>query len=283
MLKFKKIYLKSFYMGVDILMEKFVNLLSKLYNERYIRQIQMLVERKIPCGVFTNNDDVNLLLQIKNIGINIQCICVDEPAQIKSFQNENLPIVTLKEFSKLQSKPIFMLFLSGPEVYHYLFTKFGIETLMIGNVDWYEQYYNYIYNNLPALFSAYKLLKSEKSKDTFCHYLKGRLSNKFSNYEFAPEQQYWLEGFFPNKGDIVIDGGAYDGGTSVDFAIQGAMVYAFEMDANNYKNCLKRTEKYDNIILENMGLGSEENEIPYISGGAGSHKTESNTEKKGGG
>ena len=65
------------------------------------------------------------------------------------------------------------------------------------------------------------------------------------DYRFAPEPQYFLEGFFPAEGDIAIDGGAYDGATSADFAKQGAQVYAFEMSEANYKNCLARAEKDD--------------------------------------
>ena len=80
-----------------------------------------------------------------------------------------------------------------------------------------------------------------------------------------------MEGFLPTDGDIAIDGGAYDGATSRDFAMQGAKVYAFEMDFNNYKNCLNRADKY-NFTIENLGLSNQEGEEFYSVGGVGSRK-----------
>ena len=75
----------------------------------------------------------------------------------------------------------------------------------------------------------------------------------------------------PVKGDIAIDGGAYDGATSRDFAMQGAKVYAFEMSAQNYKNCLARAEKY-NFVIENIGLSNHEGLENYSGGGTGARK-----------
>ena len=73
-------------------------------------------------------------------------------------------------------------------------------------------------------------------------------------------------------GDIAIDGGAYDGGTAIDFAKFGAKVFAFEMDATNYKNCVTKLENSENITLENFGLSNKESVENYFSGGAGSSK-----------
>ena len=154
---------------------------------------------------------------------------------------------------------------------HYYFKKFNIETLQLADLNSMENQYNYTLNNLTGLFKTYQLLGDDESKEVFLHSIKGKLTNKLSDFKFAPEAQYWLKGFYPTEGDIVIDGGAFDAGTSVDFAMQGAKVYAFEMDETNYQNCLARAEKYK-FTIENMGLSSEESEESYIQGGVGSHK-----------
>ena len=100
------------------------------------------------------------------------------------------------------------------------------------------------------------------------------------DFRFAPEPQYFLNGFLPKAGDIAIDGGAYDGATAVDFAKEGAQVYAFEMNASNYKNCLAPAEKFG-FKIENLGLSNQEGDAFYSVGRAGSRKLSINSNKKG--
>ena len=50
----------------------------------------------------------------------------------------------------------------------------------------------------------------------------------------------------------------------------GAQVFAFEMDADNYKNCLERVGGNPNITLENLGLSDRVCEENYYSNNAGS-------------
>ena len=128
--------------------------------------------------------------------------------------------------------------------------------------------------NLSEIYSAYKMLGSDESRKVFCAAIKGDLTGKINDYLFAPEPQYFLEGFTPDANDIAIDGGAYDGATALNFAKCGVKVYAFEMDAANYKNCRARLDASAgyNITLENLGLSDKEGEFTYFSGGVGSRK-----------
>ena len=53
--------------------------------------------------------------------------------------------------------------------------------------------------------------------------------------------------------------------------MQCAKVYAFEMSARNYKNCLARAKKY-NFVIENLGLSNREGVEHYSEGGVGASK-----------
>ena len=66
------------------------------------------------------------------------------------------------------------------------------------------------------------MLGGDESKKVVCAAIKGDLTGKISDYRFATEPQYFLEGFLPSAGDIAIDGGAYDGATALAFAKRGA-------------------------------------------------------------
>lgn len=150
------------------------------------------------------------------------------------------------------------------------FSRYGVNLFFNGNTNFFESLYNFYIQHLSELYKVYEML-DEESKKVFLASIKGKLTNQVKDFRYAPEPQYFLEGFLPVEGDIAIDGGAYDGGTSRDFAIQGAKVYAFEMSAENYKNCLPRAEKY-NFVIENLGLSDREGQELYFQGGAGSGK-----------
>ena len=57
----------------------------------------------------------------------------------------------------------------------------------------------------------------------------------------------------------------------MDFVKQGAKVYSFEMDADNYRNCLAPAEKFG-FTIENLGLSGREGEEFYFPNGVGSRK-----------
>ena len=156
-----------------------------------------------------------------------------------------------------------------------LFEKFGVRLCEIGNANYLESLYNFYVQNLPALFSVYEMFSEEESRKVFLASIKGKLTGQVQDFRFAPEPQYFLEGFLPESGDIAIDGGAYDGATSRDFTMQGAKVFAFEMSAENYPKCLDRAEKY-NFTIENLGLSKQEGEEFYFQNGTGSTKGRGN-------
>jgi len=74
--------------------------------------------------------------------------------------------------------------------------------------------------------------------------------------------------------EIFIDGGSYDGNTSVDFKNwcgSGGYVYAWEPDSNNRKNCEQLLKKYNiNYQLIPKGLWSKTEELKFKMNGGSS-------------
>ena len=251
----------------------FIKMISELHGQRYAVRFQRLIQNKIPCGFlcgfYVPQNLAEILNQLSGVGVNLTCIClVDNPQNLQA----SIPVLTLDELAT--KKPAMLFHFDG--VYsgafaEYCRRRYGIERLLFANPASAEEVYNAYAQHLPELYVVHENLADEKSRQIFRAAVKGRVTLCVDDFIYAPEPQYFLEGFLPTKGDIAIDGGAYDGATARDFAMQGAKVYAFEMSAENYHNCLARAEKY-NFTIENLGLSATEGEEFYIEGDAASHK-----------
>lgn len=149
--------------------------------------------------------------------------------------------------------------------------RHGVDIMVLKSTGYLENLYNFYIQHLTELNSVYEILSDEESKKVYLAALKGKLTQRIADFRFAPEPQYFLEGFLPAEGDIAIDGGAYLGETAVEFVKQGAKVYSFEMDVLNYQKCLPVADKYG-FTMENFGLSNQEGEEFYNSNGYASHK-----------
>ena len=253
----------------------FINLIPELHFQQYSNQIMEIIKNKIPCGFFCGfgvPESVSEIVEnLKDTGINLTCICVLADSQMGGGI-EDIPCVTLEEFANLEDKPQIILHSSDiiTPIFREYFLRFGVDMFSLENIENSKAYYDFYIQNLPQLYEVYEMLAA---------FIKGKLTQNTKDHIFAPEPQYFLEGFLPTEGDIAIDGGAYDGATSRDFAMQGAEVYAFEMSAENYKKCLERAEKY-NFVVENLGLSIREGEEFYIEGGTTSSKGHGNSVAK---
>ena len=252
----------------------FIKLISEIHEQRYSRKIQNLINNKTPCGFlcgFYIPDNLsNVVNYLVSIGVNLNCLCIT--SDIQDLQ-ASIPIIQIENLEQSEFKPEVLFYIDN--IFHAQFSEYcvrqGIKRLIFANYSTSEYLYDYFIQNLSTIYSVYKMLENEESKRVFEAAIKGRLTLNLEDFEYAPEPQYFLKGFFPKKGDIAIDGGAYDGATARDFSIQGAKVYAFEMSAENYQNCLERAKKY-HFTIENFGLSNSEGESFYIESGAGSRK-----------
>lgn len=227
--------------------EDFIKMLSDWRDIRYSQTIKTLVEKKIPCAVFLNDTSKLQMMRgfFKGRGLNLTCICVVNKED-KKFEPEGAEqIVALEEFHAVNPKPKFMFVLNGffPLMFMDYFKARGTKMFFHNGRSNAEDTYNLYMKHLPELYEIHELLADEESKKAFRAYMTARVTNVLNDFRFAPEPQYFLEGFFPAKDDIAIDGGAFDGATSIDFARQDAQVYAFEMNASNHKNCATRTKE----------------------------------------
>ncbi len=226
----------------------FIKMLSDWHGSMYSQTMKYLADKKIPCGVFLNDLSKLQFMRkfFKDHRLNLSCLCVMNKGD-KTFEPEaGEQLVALEEFHTVEPKPGFM-FVSEGGFFQLMFMDYfkarGTKMFFNNGRANAENTYDLYMKNLPALYEVHELLADEESKIAFRAYMTARVTNVLNDFRFAPEPQYFLEGFIPAKGDIAIDGGAFDGATSADFAKQGAQVYAFEMNADNYRNCLNRAEK----------------------------------------
>ena len=264
---------------------EFIKMVSDLQFERFNAHVAEMVMNRTPCGIFfgfvlTPSAAAADIQSLVKTGLNVTCAVVLADVQANALKKfVDVPVITLEDFphfgeKNFPIKPQEVFFTGSPKNFAFApyFMRHRIEVLASSN----NNYFLFVMKYLPELYAAYEMLGSDESKKVFCATIKGNVTGKLACYRFAPEPQYFLAGFEPTAGDIAIDGGAYNCVTSIDFAKRGAKVYAFEMDAANYKNCAARLEKLENkydITLENLGLSDKEIVGTYSGGGAGSQKT----------
>ena len=133
-----------------------------------------------------------------------------------------------------------------------------------------ESWYQSFMAHLEDLHKVYESLIDDESKKAFYGYWLGNISHQWGEFNHSSEAHYLTAGFIPEQGSIVIEGGAFDGGSAATFADMGCKVYTFEMDSKNFEMA-KKIAAEKNFVVENLGLGSYDHEMNYKSLISGSH------------
>ncbi len=267
---------------------EFDKMISDLHSERFNMHLAQLVTNQTPVGIFfgfmlvPNVAAKNIKLLV-NMGLNVTCAIVLADRVADALKNFiEVPVVALEDISHfgeenfpVKPREVFIPEIGPDTSFAPYFIRNDIEVLAPFEVDKQPEYFSFMMKHLPELYAVHESFIDDESKKVFRAAIKGRLTGKISDYRFAPEPQYFLNGFLPNAGDIAIDGGAFDGATAESFAKLGAKVFAFDMDAINYRRCLARVGQNPNITLENLGLSDRESEEFYSSGGTCSKKDSS--------
>lgn len=137
-----------------------------------------------------------------------------------------------------------------------------------------------ILSNLPMLWEAYRLLEDELSRDTFLSVIRYKITGDISALSVAYFPQYYHYRVKPEPGDVIIDGGAFDGSTGIDFlkAVgSDAKIIGFEPNRENFLSASRLIGECgvaDKYLLQHAGLGACEGTAHINGQGSGSFLSE---------
>lgn len=261
-------------------MKDFLSMVKTLYHRNYENTLEAIKDQSIPCAYFypSLTMDSCVIDAIMDWGIKLDTICTWDN-NVNNLAYSSCRIVGLKDF--LSDPHGVKIMLLHPCMWltaiDSKLSKCGVDSISLCNMQDTINVKSYMIDNLPRLYETYACFTQEESRKAYLAAIAGNISCQIRDYHFAPEPQYMLEGFIPGKGDIAIDGGAYDGGTAKLFSSLGAKVFAFEMDKQNYSVCQEKAQMYG-FVVENMGLSNMESDAHYRSSGTASSKQENGGE-----
>jgi len=266
-------------------MNKFLHCLKKMKNNIHHSSLRKSIGRaNVKKIIFY--DQLNLpylyawVSKLKEQGIIVDGICMPDEAinQLAiQFDGDLIKLSDLPHYSSTIT--IFIIYNTmWTSQFIEMFARWGInDTFKTVEIN-YQGIYNALYEHIEELYEVYDMLSGEdSSRDTFLSVLLARVSGDIRDFVFEECPQYFINDYSPQVGNTIIDGGAYDGFTAYHFmaSMNGeGKVYAFEMDSDNYNKALVNvgeSEYSNNIVVENLGLGSNEFQLSYTKGGTSSH------------
>lgn len=263
-------------------MESFLSLARQIYFSHWNRELAAIVQQKAPCGLLVGGSYADTPMNVceawdamlHKVGVNLKTWIVPLEEDKGMYSQRGHSCISIEQIRQ-QGVPLRFAFAIPDrtlEAFHTVFRSQGVRTLTLSSSAYMDSWLGTFFQTLPAQGEVYESLTDDASREALAGYLRGKSSQSPDEFVYAPEPQYFLGGWIPKKGDILIDGGAYDGGTGMDYVLAGADVYSFEMDVKNYQNCQKRAKDYG-FIVENYGLWSSEGSMNYITGDAASSVT----------
>lgn len=130
------------------------------------------------------------------------------------------------------------------------------------------------------------VLHDEESKDTFDSIMKFRMTGDLkaiNRFEFLIEKQYFDDVIEMNAGEVFIDGGGFDGYTSLEFARrcpEYAAIHIFEPSASALITAKQKLESLKCIHYHQLGLYYKNTILSFDSGaGSASQISEEGSEK----
>ncbi len=219
--------------------------------------------------------------------VNIGCF-IDDNLIRNNAPVENLEVVSLAEAVKRLGKNFYIL-ITNYYVSDVLMKidAFGLELekvffdggIMIPDID-----EGQIKNNVGNIQSVYELLCDFKSKFIYRAIVESYATKNIDALSRLCGTTQYIPGggiFDIGEEEVLIDAGAFDGDTIERFLnLTGGKyryIYAFEPDAENFKNLRKRNLP-DNIKTYNAGLYDETCKLCFSANKGGSSKVESTGE-----
>ena len=258
-------------------MKNFVKLIEQIYTERYAKVLKKIITGKIPVAFLSTTKIVDALETVKEFrkeGLNINLfITADIPRNESDFE-----IVNLYDAVKRNLHPEYIFVNDVTEIDARIALKNFPTSKVIDINGSTENVYDVFMTHLDNLREFYESLIDEESKKTFRGFWLGKIANRLGEVVYSNTPHYLINGFVPAAGGIIIEAGAYDGGTASVLSEMNYKVYTFEIDKLNYERTLKVAEEKD-FVLEHIGLGSYKHEMSYTPSGKGNnHLTDDGTE-----
>ena len=149
----------------------------------------------------------------------------------------------------------------------------------------FPDYYDYVKKNITGFEKLYNQLSDELSKKILIEFINAKISSNpqgLSALNVKGEKQYFPSFFEMGENEVFVDSGAYDGETSLSFAelIKNGVIYAFECDAENYKNLKKNTSHLDNIHIFEKGCWSGKTTLSFSNYGTMASKIDGDGQTK---
>ena len=229
-------------------MRKFIQMIQTMAEENFETVINRVVSRQTICAFFSTEPTDKSLEFISELrrerNLNIRALITLSGSPAKESVG-GIEIVDLKNFHLLKPSPS-VIFVADDFEYRMASSHLDGDIEIINwskriqrTIDAYKLYMSHI----SDLYDVYDSFVDEESKRVLCGYLLAKVSSKLSYAVYSNTPHYICPGFLPEKGDVFIDGGAYDGLTAQKFHSMGCNVFGFEMDAQNYVSAKKLSEQ----------------------------------------
>ena len=125
--------------------------------------------------------------------------------------------------------------------------------------------------NIENIEYVYQHLEDDDSRKVLYNSINFRITRNPSVLKTSRYKQYFHPNMFPFTDSIIIEGGAFNGNSSLDFlkkAEKKSTIYAYEPDFNNYMQSLKNihtSNAIGNILLINNGLSDRKKVLKFSS------------------
>lgn len=253
-------------------MIRFLELMSSLKVINQNATLKTIADNNIRCGLFISKGNSRhfeaIMKRFNSMGISFNCVYMNSIGDCDEINYEEIVDVKYIHDNPLNLEYIIMYaepYIWG--IFEY-FRNNGIKTICFTEPEVINNRIDAIYSHMPEIYSVYSRMDS-KSQSVYLHTLKASVTCDIEDYAYAEEAQYFLEGYTPVLGDTVIDGGAFDGESAIDFLSFKANVISFELDKTNYQEAKEKADKYG-FVAENYGLGDYEQKVRYTPADAGS-------------
>lgn len=231
-------------------MKKFFEMVTKIYQERYLAVLDNLTGGKIPVSFLSLakfEDAVEIVKNLREQDLNVTSLIVGKVPE--TFEDsEEFKVFPLEEIYKIQPRPEYIF------ADDYIASRVALKrspnskiiTLKNKNLrelgKILEDKYNIFVGELTKFEELYKSLEDEESRKTFRNYFLGNTLNQLGKIEFSLVPSKLTVGFVPQEENIVVNFDAYSRESWKQFTKMNCKVYDFGADENSSAENLVATD-----------------------------------------